>query len=86
MFERLACKRAVAGVLALGLAFHCAISSSATFLPQDIAGGASAFRGQDIMGGAAIVFKRPQRVRDVVGGAAMLIVKRQPRPVVSQLK
>ena len=48
--------------------------------PQGVSGGASAFQGQDIMGGAAIVFKRPQRVRDIVGGAAMLVVKRQPRP------
>ena len=64
------------------LFFNGVIATSAgAFLLQDIAGGASAFRGQDIMGGAAIVFKRPQRVRDVVGGAAMLIVKRQQRPV-----
>ena len=32
------------------------------------------------MGGAAIVFKRPQRLRDIVGGASMLVVKRQARP------
>lgn len=50
--------------------------------PQGVSGGASAFQGQDIMGGAAIVFKRPQRVRDIVGGAAMLVVKRQPKPPV----
>src|SRR3979409_1055139 len=53
---------------------------SALSLPQGVSGGA--FQGQDIMGGAAIVFKRPQRVRDIVGGAAMLVVKRQPRPPV----
>src|SRR6185503_13730891 len=42
---------------------------------------ASAFQGQDIMGGAAMVFKRPQRVRDVVGGAAaLMVVKRSPKP------
>ncbi|HEX4899142.1 MAG TPA: tetratricopeptide repeat protein, partial [Pyrinomonadaceae bacterium] len=69
--------------LVLGLAV---ISQSLIFslglalLPQDIAGGISAFRGQDIMGGAAIVFKRPQRLRDIVGGASMLVVKRQARP------
>ena len=40
-----------------------------------------AFQGQDIMGGAAVVFKRPQRVRDVVGGAAaLMVVKRSPKP------
>ena len=50
--------------------------------PQGVSGGASAFQGQDIMGGAAIVFKRPQRVRDIVGGAAMLVVKRAPEPPV----
>ena len=32
-------------------------------LPQDIAGGASSLVGQDIIGGASIVFKRPPRVR-----------------------
>src|SRR5258707_3316825 len=48
---------------------------------QDIAGGASAFQGQDIMGGAAVIFKRPQRVRDLVSGSALAIVKKS-RPVV----
>src|SRR5437762_11108399 len=47
---------------------------------QGLSGGASAFQGQDILGGAAIIFKRPQRARDLIGGAAMLIVKRQSRP------
>src|SRR5258707_9681853 len=42
---------------------------------QDIAGGSSAFQGQDIMGGAAMIFKRPQRVRDLNGGRSMAIVK-----------
>jgi tetratricopeptide (TPR) repeat protein len=51
----------------------------ALFLPQDI-GGSNAFQGQDIMGGASVIFKRPARVRDLVGSAAMLVVKRQPRP------
>ena len=40
-------------------------------LPQGLSGGASAFQGQDIVGGAAVVFKRPQQVRDIVGGAAL---------------
>src|ERR1041385_3281559 len=53
----------------------------ASGLVPQVSGGASAFQGQDIMGGAAVVFKRPQRVRDIVGGAALLVVKRQPRPV-----
>src|SRR6185295_194742 len=49
---------------------------------QGVSGGASAFQGQDLMGGAAIVFKRPPRARDIVGGAAaLMVVKRQPRPV-----
>ena len=43
----------------------------ALFLPQDI-GGSNAFQGQDIMGGAAVIFKRPARVRDLVGGAALV--------------
>jgi tetratricopeptide (TPR) repeat protein len=54
--------------------------TAAYFLPQDI-GGSGAFQGQDIMGGAAVIFKRPARVRDLVGGAAsLLVVKRQPKP------
>src|SRR5258705_9229908 len=52
---------------------------TAPFTPQDI-GGSGSFQGQDIMGGAAIIFKRPERMRDLVGGAAMLVVKRQTRP------
>src|SRR5687768_7463766 len=81
--EELPSGRAAAALLVVALIFHAVLSASAgAFLLQDLAGRASAFRGQDIMGGAAIVFKRPQRVRDVVGGAAMLIVKRQFRPVV----
>ena len=47
---------------------------------QDIAGGASSLVGQDIIGGAAIAFKRPPRVRDLSGGASVLIVRRRPRP------
>src|SRR6185312_11868813 len=58
---------------------------ASVMVPQS--GGASAFQGQDIMGGAAIVFKRPQRVRDILGGASMLIVRRvakAPRPEVAR--
>ncbi len=73
--------RLIAGTLGIILASQSVLLSAAVvLLPQDIAGGISAFRGQDIMGGAAIVFKRPQRLRDLVGGASMLVVKRQPRP------
>src|SRR6185436_6481803 len=46
---------------------------------QDI-GGSLAFQGQDIIGGAAVIFKAPRRVRDIVGGAAsMMAVRRPPR-------
>src|SRR5881396_2232333 len=56
-----------------------AMLSQALFgLPQDIAGGAAALIGQDIIGGASIIFKRPPRVRDLVGGAAALIVRHRP--------
>src|SRR2546422_9666127 len=61
-------------------------SAMGSALAPQISGVASAFQGQDIMGGAAIVFKRPQRVRDIVGSAAMLVVKRQPKPVVAVVK
>src|SRR6185436_11722051 len=47
-------------------------------LPQDIAGGAAALLGQDIIGGASIIFKRPPRVRDLAGGAAALVAKHRP--------
>src|SRR6266487_5817868 len=63
----------IVALLAISVVWHWTIALP----PQDIVGGASAFQGQDIMGGAAVIFKRPQRVRDLVGGAAMLIVKRQ---------
>src|SRR2546426_7222807 len=66
---------------ALGVLLPISMASAmvSALVPQGISGGASAFQGQDIMGGAAIVFKRPQRVRDIVGGASLLVVKRQPR-------
>ena len=50
-------------------------------LAPQISGVSSAFQGQDIMGGAAIVFKRPPRARDILGSAAMLVVKRPPKAV-----
>src|SRR5438876_6460586 len=66
-----------AALLTVGLIWQWTIA-----LPlQDIAGGASAFQAQDIMGGAAVIFKRPQRVRDLVGGGALAIVKKSRPPV-----
>ena len=64
----------------LALAFLIVLSLSWRFVvalpPQDIARGSSAFQGQDIMGGAAVIFKRPQGMRDLVGGAGLAIVKK----------
>ncbi|HEU5459770.1 MAG TPA: hypothetical protein VFU83_04715, partial [Pyrinomonadaceae bacterium] len=45
---------------------------------QDI-GGTLAFQGQDIVGGAAVIFKPPARVKDLVGGAAMVMATRRPQ-------
>src|SRR6185295_12037152 len=87
VFRIAASNRALALLLGMALVSQWAIpiGIGALLLQKDIAGGASLFRGQDIIGGAAIIFKRPPRVRDLVGGAAMLIVKRTvprpPRPV-----
>src|SRR5438132_8535154 len=68
--------RRVVALLTISLVWRWGIASP----PQDIVGGASAFQGQDIMGGAAVIFKRPQRVRDLVGGARMAIIKKsRPR-------
>ena len=80
MIKFLQLNRAIALLCATSLAwtiFGAMVVAMVRAAPQNISGGASAFQGQDIMGGAAIVFKRPQRVRDIVGGAAMLVVKRQ---------
>src|SRR5678816_3772103 len=44
---------------------------------QDI-GGTLAFQGQDIIGGAAIIFKPPKRVRDLAGNTAALLAARRP--------
>src|SRR6266850_6365922 len=77
MTKSLHLRRAIATLVASSLAAAMTIA-----LTPQVSGGASAFQGQDIMGGAAIVFKRPQRVKDMVGGAAMLVVKRSPKPPV----
>src|SRR5438552_18870998 len=61
-------------VLLLVLALTCATLFG---WPQDIAGGASALLGQDIIGGANIAFKRPPRVRDIAGGARALLAQRR---------
>src|SRR6185369_1306644 len=54
------------------------ISGLRTLALQDI-GGTLAFQGQDIIGGAAIIFKPPKRVRDLAGNtAAMLASARRP--------
>src|SRR5262245_60071462 len=67
----------LAVLLTLSLLWQLALA-----LPfQDIASRTSSFSGQDIMGGAAVIFKRPQRMRDLVGGASMAIVKKSTRPV-----
>src|SRR6185436_20743889 len=47
-------------------------------LPQDI-GGSLAFQGQDIIGGAAVIFKAPKRVKDLTGGAASMMASRRPQ-------
>src|SRR5258707_4068096 len=54
---------------------RCGFSRTIPLLPQDFAG-SSGFQGQDIMGGAAIIFKRPKQVSDLAGAAAMMVVKR----------
>src|ERR1051325_10994060 len=41
----------------------------------DLRGGVTAFMAQDIVGGAAIVFKRGARIRDLTGGAAKTAMK-----------
>jgi len=62
----------------LSLSLCTAMVSALVAPPQGLGSG---FQGQDIMGGAAIVFKRPQRVRDLLGGASsMVVVKRSPKP------
>ncbi len=67
--------RTTATLAAISLAAAMTMPTATALTPQ-VSGGASAFQGQDIMGGAAIVFKRPPRAN--VGSSA-LVVKRQPR-------
>src|SRR5688572_19311943 len=66
-------------VVALLIALSIFNGTMLAVVLQGLGGGAGAFQGQDIMGGAAIIFKRPQRARDISGGVAMLMVKRQPK-------
>src|SRR5438045_3612193 len=76
MNKRHSAKLAVALLLVVSSLWR----STLAFRPQDIASAAGGFAGQDIMGGAAVIFKRPQRMRDLVGGAGLAIVKRS-KPV-----
>src|SRR6185369_4891609 len=48
-------------------------------LPMQDIGGSLAFQGQDIIGGAAVIFKAPKRVRDLTGGAAAMMASRRPQ-------
>ena len=65
-------------VCALWLVICITISGVRSLTPQDI-GGRLAFQGQDIIGGAAIIFKQPKRVRDLAGNTgAMLAAARRP--------
>src|SRR6185295_19855866 len=48
-------------------------------LPMQDVGGSLAFQGQDIIGGAAIIFKAPKRVKDLTGGAAAMMASRRPQ-------
>src|ERR1044072_4199418 len=50
--------------------------ASARFV-QDI-GGSLAFQGQDIIGGAAVIFKPPKRVKDLIGNAAVMMATKRP--------
>src|SRR6185436_17671859 len=56
-----------------------AISISLRALPVQDIGGSLAFRGQDIIGGAAVIFKAPKRVKDLTGGAAAMMASRRPQ-------
>src|SRR5690348_5565674 len=61
-------------------AFALIICPFVAGLPLQDIGGTLAFSGQDIIGGAAIIFKAPKRVRDLAGNtAAMLAAKRPSR-------
>src|SRR5687768_18616565 len=65
--------------LAVVLAFSLVAGLAQAFPLQGPSGGARSLQGQDITGGAAIVFKKPQPARHLVGGAAALMVRRQVR-------
>ena len=54
------------------------ISVAAASLPIQDIGGTLAFQGQDIIGGAAIIFKAPKRVRDLAGNTAALLAAKRP--------
>ena len=64
-------------IVALLIAFSILNGTMLAVVLQGLGGGAGAFQGQDIMGGAAIIIKRPQRAREVSGGASD--VEDQPR-------
>src|ERR1044071_6866080 len=55
------------------------ISVSLRALPMQDIGGSLAFQGQDIIGGAAVIFKAPKRMRDLTGGAAAMMASRRPQ-------
>src|SRR6185369_5719983 len=48
-------------------------------LPLQDVGGSLAFQGQDIIGGAAVIFKAPKHVKDLTGGAAAMMASRRPQ-------
>src|ERR1044072_3019449 len=54
------------------------ISVTLHALPVQDVGGSLAFQGQDIIGGAAVIFKAPKRVKDLTGGAAAMMASRRP--------
>src|SRR6185503_10307889 len=61
------------------MAFTLVICLTVRAFPVQDIGGTLAFQGQDIIGGAAIIFKPPKRVRDLAGNtAAMLAAARRP--------
>src|ERR1044072_4081616 len=64
-------------VSALTLIICLAISGAGALPLQDI-GGTLAFQGQDIIGGAAIIFKAPKRVKDLAGNTAAMLAARRP--------
>ena len=56
----------------------CVAIPGAGALPLQDIGGTLAFQGQDIIGGAAIIFKAPKRVRDLAGNTAAMLAARRP--------